>query len=105
MTDAAQTDGGPVVPTPMAGDYGCTFVQGPTGEVLPVTYEGGMSLRDHFAGQALTRLVPDDGLYADTDSEHNGTPRCALRAKELSTIATDAYAIADAMLAARKATP
>ena len=49
--------------------------------------QGGMSLRDWFAGQALT------GMLADPNSDTDLT---------FATIASDCYSMADAMLKARK---
>jgi hypothetical protein len=49
---------------------------------------GGMSLRDWFAGQALAGIIAAD--------DHTGEP---------SDIGLVAYALADAMLAARNSTP
>lgn len=50
---------------------------------------GGLSIRDWFAGQALSALVNHEGAVDCTNDE----------------IAADAYRFADAMLAKRKATP
>ena len=53
----------------------------PTGTgVTP--YNPGMTLRDYFAAKAMQALIDNDGLFSE--------------------IPTQAYALADAMLAARK---
>ena len=53
----------------------------PTGTgVTP--YNPGMSLRDYFAAKAMQALIDNDGLFSE--------------------IPTQAYALADAMLAARE---
>lgn len=77
MADQPRDDGGPAYPLPLA----CS----PAGDV-EYPDQRGMSLRDFFAGQALTAVL------ARTD----------LRAPWLSD-AKQAYEIADAMLQARKA--
>lgn len=70
----SETDnGGPAFPVPAIGDQA----------QLPDT---GMSLRDWFAGQALCGLI----------SYPNGQANCNI-------LAVDSYAMADAMIAARKA--
>lgn len=66
-------DGGPAYPCPgMAGL--------PNGEL--VYPEGGMSLRDHFAGLAMAAIIPSTQLGFDA-------------------ICDEAYSYADAMLRAR----
>jgi len=80
---SAINDGGPAFPIPIAGcnDGGVYNVLEQSGGQY-----GGMSLRDWFAGQALA------GMSAHKDS-----------AKwEMHEITADAYAYADAMIAARK---
>lgn len=52
----------------------------------------GMTLRDWFAGQALTGLTPTDGYTPD----HKDTQPMIM------DLAVNAYQIADAMIAARK---
>ena len=71
-------DGGPAFPTPQIGEYNPQF---------------GMSLRDYFAGQALTGLLPQDGVRL---SARKNNPN-----EESKYIAAAAYQIADAMLAER----
>ena len=75
---SAPTDGGPAFP--VVFDHGdCKSEQ------------EGMSLRDYFAGQAISAVVDDrarDGAIADPPS-----------------VARESYAIADAMLTARKLPP
>lgn len=80
----------------------------PGGELLfddgdcKTPYQIGMSLRDWFAGKALSGITA--GLCANPRCEI--TEPCGDRAKGrvgFSHAAQDAYAIADAMLAAREA--
>ena len=59
---------------------------------LVVDYLPGMSLRDWFAGQALTGILPS------TDNESG---RSAFTETEPDWIAQKAYELADAMLEAR----
>ncbi len=76
---------------------------GKAGEVHPSTVleatppSGGMSLRDYFAGQALATAfsIWDSGYAGD-----GGLPHDMAGAEH---IATTAYQIADAMIAAREA--
>lgn len=77
-------------------------------------FHGGMSLRDWFAGRALQGIVAGDhageggGLWPDSPNPmHKGTNvTCAeMRAKALKQTAADAYAYADAMIAARGPVP
>lgn len=70
-------------------DGGMAFpgIKGPTSE-----YAEGMSLRDHFAGQALPWALNQDFL---NDWGKSG-------AKHIPLAAAKAYAVADAMIAARK---
>ncbi len=55
-------------------------------------YQPGMSLRDYFAAAALT------GMMANPNRKNNSSALATMHA-------TEAYEIADAMLAARKAKP
>ena len=57
------------------------------GPAFPDRYGGGMTLRDWFAGQAMQARLTGTNM-ARLDIRHS--------------IAADAYAIADAMLAARE---
>lgn len=50
--------------------------------------EFGMTLRDYFAGQALAGLLAADAIYSGKTDQRD-------------TLAADAYATADAMLAER----
>lgn len=75
-----RNDGGPAYPSRRSHEH---F------QYAETSFEG-MSLRDYFAGQAMDRIVQN------TD-ERRTTPFYA------SVIAQNAYAIADAMLAERKA--
>jgi len=78
-------DGGPVFPT--------------LARVGRVTQsEGGLSLRDYFAGQALTGSI---WTYIRNRNSYGDRPSLS-DCKEVGCIVEDAYAIADAMLAARK---
>ena len=67
-------DGGPAFPTPWAAG---------------TATEGGMSLRDWFAGQALAGL----STATDADGQWQTDP---------AGLASEAYATADAMLLARR---
>ena len=73
-------DGGTVFPT--VGHFGQEGDRGYTG-----CFSNGMSLRDWFAGQALSGYLSDPDLMLNDDS----IPR----------IASGCYAIADAMIEAR----
>jgi hypothetical protein len=75
-------DGGPAFPT-----HG--FVQ--IGDNAVPTADGGMSLRDWFAGQALAGMLT---YYNEHRGDYHTNATCDVAAK-------DAYAWADAMLAAR----
>lgn len=75
MSDTRDS-GGPAFPHRLIGDKGHEWPQ------------AGMSLRDYFAGQALTAMCGGDGWPQENDG-----PEMARRA----------YIFADAMLAARKA--
>lgn len=59
------------------------------GQAFPGTHTDGMSLRDYFAGQALTGVIA-----AVCDGKHAA-------AKTGEVIATACYELADAMLAER----
>lgn len=74
--DERRNDGGPAFPDPVA--------VGPSGYVYP-SNSAGMSLRDWFAGQVLA-----------------GHAYTIHSVQAHSRVATKAYAIADAMLKARK---
>jgi hypothetical protein len=73
-------DGGPAFP-----QYRC--IPGPSG-TAHYTFDGGMTLRDHFAGLAMQALI------ARTTYHIEDAPR---------DIAEEAYDYADAMLKAREA--
>lgn len=65
-------------------------------------FQDGMTLRDYFAGQAVTAMdfIRGDGSYSAEDRKR-GEPE-----QHAKWIAISAYRIADAMLAARqKGTP
>jgi len=70
-------DGGPAFPESASGPY-------PNGEI--VLGRPGMSLRDYFAGMALSSM--DYGWFG--------------RSTRIQEMASESYAIADAMLAARE---
>lgn len=76
---AAINTGGPAFPEP--------FAISPTGDTYPAY--SGMTLRDWFAGQALAGMVAS-GITIDMDGDVLGIGR-----------ARTAYALADAMIAAR----
>lgn len=78
----SRNDGGPAFP--------CVFSDG---DGNSVTIEG-MSLRDWFAGQALIGIIQTP----DFDYDDDGVSRPANSDAE---IATAAYQVADAMIAAR----
>lgn len=89
MSDAKPIDdGGPALPGFLnIPGYGCSKpIETPQGASWAM-YSTGLSLRDWFAGQALSSR----GAYGAN-----------IREKEL---ASECYLIADAMLAARKAKP
>lgn len=76
-------DGGPVFPKFLSIGERCLS-------------EGGMTLRDYFAGQALAGMeIRHDGAYSENDHERQLPQRHAERC------AAAAYRIADAMLAER----
>lgn len=60
---------------------------------------GGMSLRDYFAGQALPKVM--DYYMTDSEGDMQLDPSFDIH-DDAANIAEDAYAIADAMLAARE---
>ena len=71
----------------------------------PTTISNGMTLRDYFAGQALSQLIKQEiremretakGMDCFGDDESDEIPF------HTSFIASESYAIADAMLAARE---
>lgn len=78
-------DGGPAFPTTWDAANGATLQT-----------DGGMSLRDWFAGQALPAIVA-----ATSAGQHNPATRDS-DTHIAFAIARDAYFVADAMIAARK---
>lgn len=80
-------DGGPAFPVP--------DVHHPSGRIQ--FGSSGMSLRDWFAGQALTGMIPIE--YAPNGQINSQAKKHAL------VVASHAYNIADAMLAARLTKP
>lgn len=85
-------DGGPAFPG-IAGEsgYGTSTQNGisPNGETIWINHNKGLSLRDYFAAKALIAL-PNIGCGADLT---------------LPELASEAYALADAMIAARETKP
>lgn len=82
-------DGGPAFPFTYTTDSD-TYSTMPNGQVVPPGFTvelGGMSLRDWFAGQALSGMSASPNCPKDFDEHH---------------LARSAYEIADAMLAARR---
>ncbi len=80
--DTSETDGGPAFPIPLH-----------QGQAYNATVHKGMSLRDYFAGQALAGVYANKDLLLAVESvgqDHS-----------IATAAKVAYAVADAMLAAR----
>src|SRR5574340_468080 len=90
------TDGGPAFPTPVAG---CNDGVYPASSV--VQGGEGMSLRDWFAGQALAGMLSNKGSSATLYALSIITYR-PLDFPPPWNCAKMAYALADAMLAARK---
>lgn len=107
-------DGGPAFPRPASrgNDYiNCD-------EDVVIDPQSGMSLRDWFAGQAMQAMVGSfrktmrgvDDAQTDSDSDLCSPDRDMLLDRNGVTgeydgaieVASDAYAIADAMLAARE---
>ncbi len=82
----SKQDGGPAFPRPASEDR--TSGTLPDGDRL-VDEQAGMTLRDWFAGQALTAIVPNEGWVQDKAG------RPAQEAAE------QAYLVADAMLVER----
>ena len=78
-------DGGPAFPAQPMHKF-------PDGAIISLN-QGGMTLRDYFAGQALTNV---DLRITMSDLDDTPSPRA---------IANYMYVIADAMLAAREAKP
>lgn len=76
---SARKDGGPAFPVDQVSSMGVAM------------QSTGMTLRDHFAGQAMQSLVQVDGL-----SDHD-----SIRLHQIGPLALDAYRLADAMLKAR----
>jgi hypothetical protein len=89
---APLNDGGPAFPN---------FKTDPFSSKVEICPQGGMTLRDWFAGQALTSVLESSGdLQSHYDfkagsSGDNNIP-------SPYAIATFSYALADAMLAARR---
>jgi hypothetical protein len=61
--------------------------------VTAVGGEGGMDLRDYFAAQALQAILPTYDIQDVFENENTQMP---------IIVATDAYALADAMMKARQ---
>ena len=80
-------DGGPAFPMPMSYSP----------DTGPMAGQDGMSLRDWFAGQAISGLAP---LFYDSAPDADNPD-----GDDPEQIARTAYLLADAMLAARKVQP
>lgn len=78
---SAHEDGGPAFPVPGPTEL-------PSNGIITDAY-GGMTLRDYFAAHAITTMI-----YKSEDCDGGWSP---------DTVAAGCYALADAMLAARKA--
>jgi hypothetical protein len=85
-TMTRREDGGPAFPRPASIDT--TSGTLPDGDAV-IREQGGMTLRDYFAAQALTGLIAWPGHRPDCDQY------------EPSAAAEKAFALADAMLKAR----
>ena len=94
---SAVNDGGPAFPIPIAGcNDGCVYntLEQSSGEL------GGMTLRDYFAAKALV------GALANSDSGNGAMEPTMMYVgshpeEACELLATFAYRLADAMLAAR----
>jgi len=92
-------DGGLAFPGARAEQVGNLSDYGPTDDDEPTfakVHHPGMTLRDWFAGQALAGITA--GLCSDVSKGTRAYERVAF-----SHAAQDAYKLADAMIAARKA--
>jgi hypothetical protein len=88
MSGSTQNDGGPAFP------HEADYIRNEGGGYeFKVDFHAGMTLRDWFAGQALTAIpLKDDGKRTPHED----------RKQEAMWVATAAYRYADAMLAARE---
>lgn len=96
--EAAKTrdDGGPAMPSPINKPCECGASMEAQG------FAGGMSLRDHFAGLAMQAEMIT--TFSDATPEAAADFQDAMQAagrNALQHLAHNAYAVADAMLAAR----
>lgn len=89
-------DGGPAFPVHGGGMF-AGEKDDPRNQIL----QGGMSLRDWFAGQALAAMISKAPFF-DRDGEF-GAPVDMLTFK--ADMSESAYGYADAMIAARKVSP
>jgi len=86
-TPEEDAQGGPAFPTDYHAECSeCKSV------VYGATSHGGMTLRDYFAGKALQGMMAYPGQEGNGSYHSNSTP---------DTTAKTAYAMADAMIAAR----
>jgi hypothetical protein len=81
-------DGGPAFP------FVSVSQNQSTGETTVHQGDGGMTLRDYFAAKAMHAIYTRFGGSPSAGNDHDGS---------LTHAATDAYAMADAMLKARSA--
>lgn len=85
-------------------DGGLAFPGQPTYQTphgaIGVTAQNGMTLRDYFAGQAVTGILP---VYvaASVESIEAVAERVGYKGSLFGLVAREAYALADAMLAER----
>lgn len=93
MSDATKPidDGGPAFPRVVCEDG------------VPPDVREGMTLRDWFAGQALTRSDLNSRIVERVIGENIQKFIVREQQEKAAAMARHAYAIADAMLAARKA--
>jgi len=102
-------NGGPAFPATLRGVHNAehdSWHMVPGSNVLQERTVTGMSLRDYFAAKAMASIIADvtrnsPGGFPTT--EDGGTD--SAQENCYSTVATDAYAMADAMLAAREVQP
>lgn len=67
---SARNDGGPAFPVSMVGVDGSTSYD--------AVHGGGMTLRQYYAGQALTGLLAQPGMTIDIDGERLGEKRAGV---------------------------
>lgn len=89
-------DGGPAFPTSIFATDGGLGFEGEPLKPGKTTYYCGISMRDHFAAAAMPALLAD---YCESAQKVGFDEQWQMG------VAMDAYAMADAMLAAREANP